>query len=138
MFSLRAHRVLGTPAPSDLGSWSRVGPQTYLGMPRENQSTVTIHSGKPPEDNQHFSNGKLNDGGFFDCWNKPIRAGEGYCCANYQLLLLTADRRGEPGLPKRVRMAVVGVKEQGGKKAATQDILMMSIWILLHLTFSPF
>lgn len=41
-----------------------------------------------------FNNGKLNDGGIFDCLNKPSRAGEGYCCANYRLLLLTADHRG--------------------------------------------
>lgn len=85
-----------------------------------------------------FNNGKLNDGGIFDCLNKPSRAGEGYCYANYRLLLLTADHRGDLGLPKGVHMAGVGVKEQGGEKAATPDILMTGIWILLHLTFSPF
>lgn len=69
--------------------------------------------------------------------NKPSRAEEGYCSANYRLFLLTADHRGELGLPKGVHMARVGVKEQG-EKAATQAILMMGIWILLHLTFSPF
>lgn len=107
-------------------------------MPRESQSTITIHSGKPPEDNPKFNNEKLNDGGFFYCWNKPTRAGEGYCCANYWVLLLTADHRGEPVLAKGVRMAWEGVKEQGGEQAAAQAVLMMGIWILQNVTFSPF
>lgn len=41
-------------------------------------------------------------------------------------------------LPKGVRMAWEEVKEQGGEQAATQAILMMGIWILRNVTFSPF
>ena len=34
----------------------------HLGRPRENQSVVTIHHGKSPEDNAHLENGKVFNG----------------------------------------------------------------------------
>lgn len=46
-----------------------------LGRPRENQSAVTIHGRKSPEDNPHFGNGKVKDGGFLVSLSKPRRPG---------------------------------------------------------------
>ena len=44
-----------------------------LGRPRENQSGVTIHHGKSPEDNSHLENGKVNNGGSLGSLSKSER-----------------------------------------------------------------